>query len=290
MKSTPIAVDVDGRTINLSNLDKVLYPATGTTKAQVIDYYTKVSVHLLDELVDRPVTRRRWPNGVEGMSFFEKNVSSGTPDWVHRVRLQTPGSSRGVESLTFPVIDSLAALVWHANMASLELHTPQWRAIGADAKGHVEEVRNPDRLVIDLDPGPGAGLPECAEVALIVVERLGGDRDIVHPVTSGSKGLQLYADLDGSADADTVRERVRVLAEGLAREYPKLVTAAMTKSERPNRVFLDWSQNSGSKTTITPWSLRGRELPCVACPREWAELEDGGSLTQLRYEEALDRL
>lgn len=285
------ALEVDGHTITLSNLDKVLYPSTGTTKLQIIDYYTKVSVHLLDELADRPVTRRRWPNGVTGMSFFEKNVSSGTPAWVHRARLETPGSSRGVESLTFPVIDSLASLVWHANMASLELHTPQWRIVGAEASGRVDEVLLPDRLVIDLDPGPGAGLAECAEVALLVRERLAADGlESLRPVTSGSKGMQLYADLDGTADADAVRDRARVLAEQLAKEHPKLVTATMTKSVRTNRVFLDWSQNSGSKTTITPWSLRGRDEPCVAAPRDWAEVEDGGTLRQLRYQEVLDRL
>lgn len=284
------AVEVDGHTISLSNLDKVLYPATGTTKLQIVNYYTKVSVHLLDELQARPVTRRRWPNGVTGMSFFEKNVSSGTPSWVDRATLQTPGSSRGLETLTFPVIDTLASLVWHANMASLELHTPQWRVVGASPNGRVEEVLFPDRLVIDLDPGPGAGLAECAQVAQLVLDRLGGDPSLVRPVTSGSKGLQLYADVDGSVDSDTVRERVRVLAEGLAKDHPSLVTATMTKSVRNNRVFLDWSQNSHSKTTITPWSLRGRELPCVAAPRTWDELADPDNLTQLRYDEVLERL
>ncbi len=288
--SQGMAVEVDGRTVTLSNLDKVLYPATGTTKLQIIDYYTKVSVHLLDELEGRPVTRRRWPNGVEGMSFFEKNVSSGTPAWVHRATLETPGSSRGIESLTFPVIDSLASLVWHANMAALELHTPQWRVAGADEKGRVEDVFNPDRLVIDLDPGPGAGLAECAEVARLVLDRLGGDPETVRPVTSGSKGLQLYAAVDGTVDSDTVRERVRVLAEGLAKDHPRLITATMTKSLRTNRVFLDWSQNSASKTTITPWSLRGRELPWVAAPRTWDELADPDTLAQLRYDEVLARL
>lgn len=284
------AIEVDGHTLTLSNLDKVLYPATGTTKLQIIDYYTKVSVHLLDELANRPVTRRRWPNGVEGMSFFEKNVSSGTPKWLTRATLETPGSSRGIESLTFPIIDSLAALVWTANMASLELHTPQWTVVGATESGAISGVNPPDRLVIDLDPGPGAGLAECAEVAHLVLDRLGGDPEAVRPVTSGSKGMQLYAPVDGRADADTVREMVKALADGLAKDHPKLVTANMSKTERPNRVFFDWSQNSGSKTTITPWSLRGREWPCVAFPRTWDELADPENLTQLRYDEVLARL
>jgi bifunctional non-homologous end joining protein LigD len=280
-------IEVDGHQLTLSNLSKVLYPATGTTKMEVIDYFTKVSVHLLDELAGRPVTRRRWPNGVAQQSFFEKNVSSGTPDWVSRVRLETPGSTRGRETLVFPVIDSLASLIWHANMASLELHTPQWRVAEAEPEGSPATMRRPDRLVVDLDPGPGAGLAECARVALEIRERL----DLpLHPVTSGSKGLQLYAELPGDADSDAVREQARRLAEQLVRDLPDLVVATMTKSARTNRVFLDWSQNSASKTTITPWSMRGRDEPTVAVPRDWSEIEDGASLRQLRYDEALDRV
>lgn len=277
------ALEIDGHTIRVSNLDKVLYPATGTTKAEVIHYYSVVSVHLLDELAHRPVTRRRWPDGTAGPSFFEKNVSSGTPDWVTRVTVPTPGSSRGLETLTFPILDSLAALVWNANMAALELHTPQWR-VAADGP------TPPDRLVIDLDPGPGTGLPECARLALLVRERLQAQGLDPWPVTSGSKGLQLYATLTGEQDSDQVRDRVRLLAEGLERDHPKLVVSTMAKAQRVGRVFLDWSQNSGSKTTITPWSLRGRESPTAAVPRDWAELEDGDDLRQLTLHEALERI
>jgi bifunctional non-homologous end joining protein LigD len=185
------------------------------------------------------------------------------------------------------VIDSLASLIWHANMASLELHTPQWRVAEAEPEGSPATMRRPDRLVVDLDPGPGAGLAECARVALEIRERL----DLpLHPVTSGSKGLQLYAELPGDADSDAVREQARRLAEQLVRDLPDLVVATMTKSARTNRVFLDWSQNSASKTTITPWSMRGRDEPTVAVPRDWSEIEDGASLRQLRYDEALDRV
>ena len=279
----PMALEIDGHTIALSNLDKVLYPATGTTKAEVIHYYSTVSVHLLDELADRPVTRRRWPDGVGGITFFEKNISSGTPDWVTRATLPTPGSGRGVETLAFPIIDSLAALVWHATMAALELHTPQWR-LGPDGP------LNPDRLVIDLDPGPGTGLPECARVALLVRDRLQAADLDPWPVTSGSKGLQLYATLPGTDDFEVVREQVKALAEELEREAPTLVVSTMAKAARVGKVFLDWSQNSASKTTITPWSLRGRDAPTAAVPREWAELEDGAELRQLTLQEALARV
>ena len=281
--SQPMALEIDGHTIPLSNLDKVLYPATGTTKAQVIQYYTTVSVHMLDELADRPVTRRRWPDGVDGITFFEKNISSGTPGWVTRVTVPTPGSSRGIETLTFPVIDGLAALVWHANMAALELHTPQWR-LGPDGP------RNPDRLVIDLDPGPGTGLPECARVGVLVRERLQAQGLDPWPVTSGSKGIQLYAALPGTEDADAVRDRVKTLAEQLERDEPKLVVSSMAKDRRVGKVFLDWSQNSASKTTITPWSLRGRDAPTAAVPRDWAELEDPAELRQLSLAEAAARV
>ena len=281
--NAPAGLQIDGHTIPLSNLDKVLYPATGTTKAEVIQYYTTVSVHLLDELAARPVTRRRWPDGTGGITFFEKNVSSGTPDWITRATLPTPGSTRGMETLAYPVIDGLAALVWHANMAALELHTPQWR-LGPDGP------RPPDRLVIDLDPGPGAALPECARVGLLVRERLRAQGLDPWPVTSGSKGIQLYAGLPGTEDSDAVRERVRELAEHLERDEPGLVVASMAKGRRVGKVFLDWSQNSASKTTITPWSLRGRDAPTAAVPRDWAELEDPADLRQLTLAEAAARV
>lgn len=277
-----VRVSVEGQTLSLTSLDKVLYPATGTTKAEVLDYVTKVSEHLLAEMADRPVTRKRWVHGTGDTSFFEKNASSGTPSWVRTVRLPTPGSSRDREHITFPVIDSLAALIWHVNLNSLELHTPQWRV------GPRGAAKKPDRLVVDLDPGPGTGLAECAEVALMVRERL--DDASLRPVTSGSKGMQLYLDLPGRADADAVRERAKKLAEGLARDHPRLVVAVMAKNRRTDRIFLDWSQNSASKTTITPWSLRGRDQPTVAVPRSWDEVEDGANLHQLRYDEVLDRL
>jgi len=287
-----VLVDVEGTKVGLTSLDKVMYPMTGTTKAEVLQYYTLIKDHLLEQLADRPVTRKRWPHGTGDTSFFEKNASSGTPTWVRRAPVENPESQRHA-LIDWPLIDSLPALVWHANLNSLELHTPQW-TVSEDGT-----PQNPDRLVIDLDPGPGTGLAECAQVALWVRERLQDEGLDPWPVTSGSKGMQLYADVrrdggPGDQTSDEVRDRVRVLAEALAKEHGKQVTAVMAKAKRPGKVFLDWSQNSGSKTTITPWSLRGRDEPTVACPREWDEVEacvDGTEpLTQLRHEDVLDRL
>lgn len=277
------SVSVGGRTLRVSNLDKVLYPSTGTTKGEVLTYYVTHADQILPELEGRPVTRIRWPEGVEKAHFFEKNLPSGAPDWLPRVTVPTPGSSRGHSHLTFPLVTDLAALVYLVNLGSLELHVPQWRV---DDEG---APRSPDRLVVDLDPGPGTGLSECARVALMVRDRLAAVGLGTRPVTSGSKGMQLYADLEGTRTADEVSAVAKALAEQLATEHPELVTARMAKSLRPGRIFLDWSQNNAAKTTICPWSLRGRERPQVALPRSWDEVEaaaDGDvELTQVTLDE-----
>lgn len=266
-------VSVAGRTLRVSNLDKVLYPSTGTTKGEVLTYYVTHEAQILPELRDRPVTRIRWPEGVTGAHFFEKNLPSGAPDWLPRVTLPTPGSSRGHTHLTFPLVTDLAVLVYLVNLGSLELHVPQWRV---DEDG---TALPPDRLVVDLDPGPGAGLHECARVALLVRERLDAVGLESRPVTSGSKGMQLYAKLEGTRGADEVSAVTKALAEKLAEDHPDLVTARMSKSLRPGKIFLDWSQNNAAKTTICPWSLRARERPQVALPREWSEVESAADGT-----------
>ena len=276
-------VEVEGRRMRLRNLDKVLYPATGTTKGEVLHYLTGVSHLLLPHLRDRPTTRKRWPDGVSGPTFFEKNVPRGAPEWLRRVTLPAPGSSKEREEVTYPLIDDLAGLIWAANLASLELHVPQWRV------GPRGGVRDPDLLVVDLDPGAPAGLAECAEVALAVRERLAADGLDCVPVTSGGKGMQLYAAVSGRQDADVVREYAHRLAEDLERELPGLVVSRMTKTLRRDRVLLDWSQNNAAKTTICPFSPRGRERPTAAAPRDWGELADPGSLRQLEIHEVLDR-
>jgi len=277
-------VEVQGRTLRLRNLDKVLYPATGTTKGELLHYLSAVHGLLLPHLRNRPVTRRRWPDGVSGPDFFEKNVPRGAPAWVRTVTLPVPGSTKDRERISYPLIDDLAGLVWAANLAALEVHVPQWRV---DRSGAAQP---PDRIVIDLDPGPGVGLSACAEVALAVRERLTADGLDGCPVTSGGKGMQVYAAVSGRQDATAVRDYAHRLAEHLEREMPRLVVSRMTRSLRRGRVLLDWSQNHAAKTTICPFSPRGRDRPTVAAPRTWDELDPPGGLRQLEFGEMLERL
>ena len=284
------AVLVDGRRLQVSNLDKVMYPATETTKGEVLNYYARVAPFLLPHVADRPVTRVRWPHGTDGPSFFEKNLPPGAPSWLRFVVLPTSGSrsDSGNDTVRYPVIDDTAALTYLVNLASLELHVPQWRF---DGNG---QPRNPDRLVIDLDPGTPAGLQECAQLALLVRERLERIGLATAPVTSGSKGMQLYAALPGEQDSDTIRDIAREVAQDLTRMRPQLVVWKMTKSLRPGKVLLDWSQNVAAKTTIAPYSLRGKDVPFVAAPRTWAEVERGAeradALRQLDMGEVLARV
>jgi bifunctional non-homologous end joining protein LigD len=277
-------VDVDGRTLTISNLPKVLYPNTGTTKAEVLNYYAQVSPVMLPHLHARAVTRIRWPHGTADMSFFEKNLPSGAPSWLTTVTVPTTGSRGGKgDKIVFPIVEDLATLTYLANLASLELHVHQWT---------VPEYK-PNRMVIDLDPGAPADLHECAQVALLVRDRLAERGLRCAPVTSGSKGLHLYAALPGKLSSDEVRDEAQQLAQELAEES-KLVVWKMTKSLRPGKVFLDWSQNTAAKTTISPYSLRGKLTPYVAAPRTWEEIEEGAderhALGQLTHEEVLRRV
>ena len=279
---TDPSVDVGGRKLRLSSLDRVVYPATGTTKAEVIDYYARVAPALLGQLRDRPVTRIRFPAGVGGEQFFEKNIPRGAPDWVRRQTLHASPWSASDTLVTYPFLDDLAGLVWAANLNAVELHTPQW-SIGPRGG-----LRDPDRLVVDLDPGEPAGLAECGRVAHLVAERLADDGLATVPVTSGSKGMQLYAPLPRRRSAEEVRGYAKQVAEELARAHPDVVVAVMRKALRPGRVLIDWSQNTAAKTTVTPYSLRGRERPAVAAPRHWDEV--GPGMEQLSPEEVLRRL
>jgi bifunctional non-homologous end joining protein LigD len=285
-----VTVIVDGRRLQLSNLDKIMYPATETTKGEVLNYYTRAARFLIPHLVGRPVTRIRWPHGTNGPSFFEKNLPSGAPSWLHSVVVPTSGSrsQSGNDTIRYPVVNDTADLTYLVNLASLELHVPQWRF---DSDG---QPRNPDRLVIDLDPGTPAGLHECALLALLVRERLERIGLSTAPVTSGSKGMQLYAALPGEQDSDTIRDITREIAQDLTRLRPELVVWKMTKSLRPGKVLLDWSQNVAAKTTITPYSLRGKDAPFVAAPRTWAEVErdadKNGTLRQLDMDDVLARM
>ncbi len=287
---TEVVTEVEGHRLTLSNLPKVLYPSTGTTKGEVLDYYVRVAPVLLPHIADRAVTRIRWPHGVAKGSFFEKNAPAGAPSWLKTVAVPTTGSRGSGEAgeINFPVVDGLAALVYLVNLASLELHVHQWKV---DAAG---EPTNPDRLVVDLDPGEGAGLLQCCEVALLARSLLAGRDLAAKPVTSGSKGLHLYVPLDGSLSSDDSTALAKEIAEELQAAHPTLVTATMTKARRTGKVFFDWSQNSGSKTTVAPYSLRGKERPTVATPLTWDEVEEGAGdefgLDQFRYDEVLARV
>ncbi|MBD0293303.1 MAG: ATP-dependent DNA ligase [Jiangellaceae bacterium] len=266
MPATKVTVEVDGRRLGLSNLDKVLYPAAHTTKAEVIDYYTRMAPVLLPHLAGRPLTRKRWPDGVAEESFFEKNAPRGTPAWVRTVTLPTPGSTKDRETIRYVVCDDVPTLVWLANLAVLELHVPQWRVDG-------RRPVNPDRLVVDLDPGAPATVVECCQVALLLAQALAEQELPAYPKTSGSKGMQMYVALDGRADAGEVHAYARRLAERLEKEHPRLVVSRMDKRLRRGKVLVDWSQNNATKTTVAPYSLRGRDEPTVSTPVSWEEVE-----------------
>ncbi|WEV76724.1 non-homologous end-joining DNA ligase [Janibacter cremeus] len=272
-------VEVAGRTLRVSSLEKVMYPATETTKGEILAYYARAGETILAHLARRPVTRVRWPHGTGGESFFEKNLPSGAPSWLPRVQ---------VDDVTFPLVEDLAQLTYLVNLNSIELHVPQWRVDEDGAR------LNPDRLVIDLDPGKPAGLHECARVALLLRERLGRLGLDLYPVTSGSKGMQLYAPLGGDLTSNQVRDLAQQLAQEMTKNHPDLVLWKMTKSLRPGKVFLDWSQNVAAKTTVCPYSMRGRDDPWVAAPRTWDEVEAGAedaeALQQLGFDEVLVRL
>jgi bifunctional non-homologous end joining protein LigD len=260
-----LRVRVDDREIELSNLDKVLYPTAGYTKGEVIDYYTRIAEVLLPHLEDRPLTRIRYPNGVAGKGFFEKNAPGGVPDWVRVETLPVPGSTKDRETIDYVVCDDLPTLVYLANLAALELHVPQWKVGSA----------GPDRLVVDLDPGPPAGLPECAKVALLLRDRLADDDLVAYPKTSGKKGMQLMCALAAEQPAEEVSAYAKLVADELAGRYPRMITSKMAKNLRPGKVFIDWSQNSAAKTTVAPYSLRAEAVPTASAPLTWDEVESG---------------
>jgi bifunctional non-homologous end joining protein LigD len=277
--SDRISVAVDGQTLELSNLDKVLYPAAGFTKGEVIDYYSRMADTILPHLLDRPLTRIRYPNGVDKHGFFEKNVPAGLPAWVRHETLPSPGSSVGRDTIDYVVVDGLASLVWLANLAALELHVPQWKVGSA----------GPDLIVVDLDPGSSTGLPECAEVALLVRDRMAADGIEVLPKTSGKKGMQLMAPIAGTQTSETVSGYAQRIAVELERAYPKLVVSRMARALRPGKVFIDWSQNAAAKTTVAPYSLRAEAFPSASTPLSWAEVE-AGDVRQFRCSAVLDRV
>jgi len=282
-----IAVQVDGRDITLTNLAKVLYPADGFTKAEMLDYYQRISPVLLPHIAGRPMTLKRYPDGVDDESFFAKHAPAGRPDWVrteeivsHSSRSRSPG-----EPIEYVVLDDLPSLMWAANLAALELHVPMWR-FPEPGKGTrkpaPEHGLAPDLLVFDLDPGEPATIVDCCRVAEALRPVL-ADADLdALPKTSGGKGLQLYARISGMT-AEQASALAKDIAERLERERPEQVVSRMTKSLRPGKVLIDWSQNNGAKTTVAPYSLRAREHPTVSTPVAWDEVAACRDVTDLYF-------
>ena len=268
--TSKVLVDVEGRQVALTNLDKVFYP-NGFTKGQVVDYYTRIAPVLLPHLARRAVTRKRWPDGVEGPVFFEKNAPRGTPDWVRTVVLPSPGSSKDRETIEYVVIDDLATLVWTANLAALELHTHMWRVVSP--RGKPARQAPPDLLVFDLDPGPPASIVECCQVALLLRAAVAEDGHEALVKTSGNKGMQLYCKPQGLRSAEETSAYAKGLAQRFEASHADLVLSRMTRSLRPGKVLVDWSQNSAAKTTVSVYSLRAREEPRVSTPVTWEEVE-----------------
>jgi bifunctional non-homologous end joining protein LigD len=281
-QSDKVSVEVDGRTLQLSNLHKVLYPQTGFTKGAVIDYYTRVAPVLLPHLRHRALTIKRYPNGVDEKFFFEKNAARGTPSWVRTVTLPVPGSTKNRDTIDYVVVEELPTLVWLANLAALELHVPQW---------HIPpRARKPrtDLLVFDLDPGAPATITECCEVAVLLRDLLAADGLTLYAKTSGSKGMQVSSPIEVD-DPDMPSRYAHAVAKQLESDQPKRVVSRMTKSLRDGKVFVDWSQNNAAKTTVAPYSLRARDAPTVSTPLTWDEVEAGGS-PRFAADEVLDRI
>lgn len=276
-------VRVAGRELTLTNLDKIIYPETGTTKADVLAYYAAVAHVLIPAAYNRPATRKRWVNGVgtadkPGEVFFQKNLEDSAPGWLPRAAI-----THKDRTIYYPMVNDPATLTWFGQINSLEIHVPQWQV---DSHGN---QLNPDRLVLDLDPGEGAGLEACVEVALLaraILQDVGLDPV---PVTSGSKGIHLYAALDRSQTSDQVSGFARELARALEADHPDLAVSDMKKSLRKGKVLVDWSQNNAAKTTIVPYSLRGRPTPMVAAPRTWEELGSPG-LSHLDHKAVIRRV
>jgi bifunctional non-homologous end joining protein LigD len=252
---------VDDRKLQVSNLDKVLYPKAGFTKAQVIDYYIRIAPVLLPHLKDRPLTMKRYPDGVEGQFFYEKNCPVHRPKWVQTAKVWSQGNQR---IMHYCLANDLPTLVWAANLADLELHTSLSR------KNNIER---PTMMVFDLDPGAPADMVQCCQVGIWLRELLDGMKLKAFAKTSGSKGLQVYVPLNTAVTYDQTKGLSRSLAQGLEREHPDLVTSNMSKAVRKGKVFVDWSQNDEHKTTICVYSLRAKEQPTVSTPVNWNEVE-----------------
>jgi bifunctional non-homologous end joining protein LigD len=275
----PTTVEIDGHQVKLTNLDKVLYPETGFTKGEVIDYYARIAPTMLVHLRDRCTTFRRFPNGVDDKSFFEKRCPSHRPDWVETA--PGPGDKGG--AIDYCKLSSVASLVWAGNLAALELHTPMSRA---------DDIDNPTMVVFDLDPGAPAGMTKCAQIAVMIHEVLSPlDLEIL-PKTSGSKGMQLYLPLNTTHTQDQARSFALALAGLMEKHHGDLVVTDQKKELRKGKVLIDWSQNAYFKTTICAYSLRARPHPTVSTPVTWDEVDAAASGEALSFEahEVLERV
>lgn len=275
-----LEVAVGDKTLSLSNLDKVLYPRVGFTKGQVIDYYTRIAPVLLPHLRDRPLTLKRYPNGVEDKFFYEKRCPSHAPEWVQTADVW---SGRKEGEIRFCLCQDLATLVWLANLADLELHTPLARA---------PEMQSPTIVAFDLDPGPPATIVECARVALELRRAFDFWELKAFPKTSGSKGMQVYVPLNTPSSYEETRAFSSGLAQLLERRDPDLVVSEMAKAKRGGKVFVDWSQNASFKTTVNVYSLRAMERPTVSTPLSWDEVSDiaDGEALSFTSDEVLARV
>jgi bifunctional non-homologous end joining protein LigD len=262
-------VDVGGRRVGLSNLDKVLYPEVGFTKGQVIDYYTRIAPVLLRHLTGRALTMKRYPNGVEGDFFYEKQRPSFTPEWVHTIPIQT-----GERLIDFILADDLATLVWLANLADLEMHP---------SLACARRPNQPTVIAFDLDPGPPATIEECREVAILLRDTFAQLGLECFPKTSGSKGMQIYVPLNtAGVTYDDTKPFAHAIAQILERQYGELVVSSQKKALREGKVLIDWSQNDRHKTTVAVYSLRAKARPTVSTPITWDEVEDRS--TELVFE------
>ncbi len=263
MSPERVLTDVDGRELSLSNLDKVLFPASGFTKSQMLDYYARIAEVMVPHLRHRPTTLRRYPNGVEGMSFFEKHAPDKLPAWIDTINV--PAKAGDHEPIEYLDVDDRATLVWAANLASIEFHVPLWHV----TKGKPLPTP-PDYMVFDLDPGPGTSIVECCRVGQWLGEQLG--RENLFAKTSGSKGLQLYVAVQ-RATWERQGERAHEIAKAIERDHPSEVVSTMRKTLRHGKILIDWSQNNSSKTTVAVYSLRARPDPTVSTPVTWAEID-----------------
>jgi len=273
----PVEVQVDGRSLRLTNLDKVFWPQVGFTKGQMIDYYTRIAPHLLPHLQGRPLTLKRYPNGVDGQMFYEKNCPKHRPDWMQTAKVWSSGNDR---FMYYCVVDDLPSLVWVAQLGTVEWHT---------SLSTKPELDHPRTLVFDFDPGPPATIVECCRVAGLVREWLEGHDLKGFCKTSGSKGLQLYVPLNGDAGYDVTKKISHGIATKLEREHPKQVVSRQVRDLRGGKVLIDWSQNDPNKTTVNVYSLRARDRPTVSTPVTWDEVADcaeSGDPNRLVFESA----